>query len=100
MLWFSFPSSLGGFEIRLSIIFIMCCITARVFPILGAGWASNSKYAMLGGLRAVAQTISYEVRFAIIVIRVIRFISSYSLSPLLVEFHWPIILISPALAII
>lgn len=32
---------------------------------LGAGWASNSKFSLLGGFRAVAQTISYEVRLAI-----------------------------------
>jgi len=39
-----------------------------VYTVLLCGWASNSKYAILGGLRGVAQTISYEVSLALILI--------------------------------
>ena len=35
-----------------------------VYRVIVAGWSSNSNYALLGGLRAVAQTISYEVSFS------------------------------------
>src|SRR5678815_4027806 len=51
LLWLSFPSTLGRIEVHLSIIFVLCCLSARLFPTLRAGWASNSKYAMLGSLR-------------------------------------------------
>ena len=67
--WLVYPSSLGEGEIGLGIIFIIRCLSAGVYSLLGAGWSSNSKYALLGSLRAVAQTISYEVRFSIILLR-------------------------------
>ena len=40
----------------------------NVYPVLFSGWSSNRKYALLGRLRSVAQTISYEVRLALILI--------------------------------
>jgi NADH-ubiquinone oxidoreductase chain 1 len=43
-----------------------------------AGWSSNSNFALLGGLRAVAQTISYEVRLVLILLSVIFLILSYN----------------------
>ncbi len=46
----------------------MCCISVSVYGIIFSGWASNSKYALLGGLRAVAQTISYEIVLAFILV--------------------------------
>lgn len=100
LIWFSLPSTLGNFEIRLSIIFILCCLSARVYPILGASWASNSKYAILGGLRAVAQTISYEVRFAIIILRLVALSYSFNSILFLNIFNWPLILLRPPLSVL
>ena len=48
-------------------------LSLNVYPLLGAGWGSNSKYAALGGLRAAAQTISYEISLAFILIRFMVF---------------------------
>nr|APU89536.1 NADH dehydrogenase subunit 1 [Porcellio dilatatus dilatatus] len=98
VLWISFPSTLGSFEISLPIIFILCCLSMGVYPTLGAGWASNSKYAMLGSLRAAAQTISYEVSFAIIILSPIVLAACYSSTLLLWVFNWPVILLSPLIA--
>jgi len=56
---------------KISVLFFLCCISFRVYGIIFSGWSSNSKYALLGGLRAVAQTISYEVVLAFILISVI-----------------------------
>jgi NADH:ubiquinone oxidoreductase subunit H len=50
-----------------------------VYTVIVAGWSSNSNYALLGGLRAVAQTISYEVRLALILLSFVFLIGSYSL---------------------
>lgn len=71
VLWVSYPARVGFMEVRISIVFILCCLRVGVYPVLGAGWASNSKYSLLGRLRAVAQTISYEVRLAFILLRFI-----------------------------
>jgi len=48
-------------------------LSLNVYPLLGAGWGSNSKYAALGGLRAAAQTVSYEISLAFILIRFMVF---------------------------
>lgn len=100
VIWLVFPSSLGRFEIRLPVVFILCCLSVRVYPVLGAGWSSNSKYAILGRLRVAAQTISYEVRFAIIILSPVILITCFRLSFFLKTLNWPIITISPLIAII
>lgn len=60
-------------------IYIFCVLRVGVYRILGAGWSSNSKYALLGALRSVAQTISYEVRLSIILISLVFLTKSYDL---------------------
>lgn len=49
-----------------------------VYTVIIAGWASNSNYALLGGLRAVAQTISYEVRLALILLSFVFLVQRYN----------------------
>jgi len=56
---------------RLRVFFLLMLLSLNVYPLLGAGWGSNSKYAILGGLRAAAQTISYEISLAFIVAAII-----------------------------
>merc|ERR1712131_139156 len=68
IIFFPFPFFEINFSIRISIIFIYKIIRINIYPLLFSGWSSNRKYALLGSLRAVAQTVSYEVRLALIVI--------------------------------
>lgn len=63
-----FPFKEYTVSISLSIIFIYIILSINVYPVLISGWASNRKYALLGALRAVAQTVSYEVSLALILI--------------------------------
>lgn len=51
-----------------SILLILVIIGAGVYPIIVAGWASNSKYAILGAIRGIAQTVSYEIRLALLLL--------------------------------
>lgn len=60
-LWYGVFSFNGFRDFKLSILFFLACIRVRVYGIILSGWSSNSKYALLGSLRAVAQTISYEI---------------------------------------
>ena len=73
----SFFSARGS---RLSVFFLLMLLSLNVYPLLGAGWGSNRKYAILGGLRAAAQTISYEIRLAFIVGAIMLLWKSASLS--------------------
>lgn len=61
-------------------MFIVLVSGVGVYGLFGAGWASNSKYGLLGAYRRVAQTISYEVRIIFIVITVMLFINSYRIN--------------------
>nr|WGL39521.1 NADH dehydrogenase subunit 1 [Limbodessus compactus] len=66
MLWVLMPYKFGLFMFNLGMLFFLCLISMGVYTLLVAGWSSNSSYSMLGGMRAVAQTISYEVSLALI----------------------------------
>jgi len=58
-------------------LFFFCCTSFGVYLLLGRGWSSNSNYAMLGCLRGIAQTISYEVSLALLFLSVIFLMRSY-----------------------
>ena len=60
-------------------LLIVALLGLGVYSLFLAGWASNSKFAQLGAIRAIAQTISYEIRLALIIFRI--FISHTSLTP-------------------
>ena len=65
LIFYSFPFFEINFCLRISIVFIYIILRINVYPVLFSGWSSNRKYALLGRLRSVAQTISYEVRLAL-----------------------------------
>nr|YP_011002326.1 NADH dehydrogenase subunit 1 [Ergasilus anchoratus]UUB71184.1 NADH dehydrogenase subunit 1 [Ergasilus anchoratus] len=66
MLWSMLPMVLNNFSFKFSFLLMLMIMSFSVYPIMLSGWSSNSKYSMLGGLRSVAQTISYEISFAFI----------------------------------
>lgn len=77
--WVVMPYEIGLLSFKIGILFFFCCISAGVYSTMGAGWASNSKYALLGCLRAVAQTISYEVRLALILLRALFLLGGFNM---------------------
>nr|YP_009240121.1 NADH dehydrogenase subunit 1 [Trichiosoma anthracinum]AMN87271.1 NADH dehydrogenase subunit 1 [Trichiosoma anthracinum] len=78
ILWMIMPYFTNMNSFNLSILFFLCCTSISVYSIMISGWSSNSKYAMLGGGRSVAQTISYEVSMLIILMFFIFLIESFS----------------------
>jgi len=60
----------GGLTIRHGLLFFIILLRLNIYPLMGAGWASGRKYARLGGLRGVAQTVAYEIRLAFLCLRV------------------------------
>nr|YP_009348839.1 NADH dehydrogenase subunit 1 [Notropis bifrenatus]AUW54213.1 NADH dehydrogenase subunit 1 [Notropis bifrenatus]AUW54226.1 NADH dehydrogenase subunit 1 [Notropis bifrenatus]BAW88288.1 NADH dehydrogenase subunit 1 [Notropis bifrenatus] len=78
-LWAPMPMPHPVINLNLGVLFILALSSLAVYSILGSGWASNSKYALIGALRAVAQTISYEVSLGLILLSVIVFSGGYTL---------------------
>jgi len=71
----------SGLKLSMSLFFVLAISSLSSYSILIAGWASNSKYALLGALRGVAQAISYEVRFGLIIIPAVMLVGSWGLLP-------------------
>nr|YP_010144783.1 NADH dehydrogenase subunit 1 [Sclomina erinacea]QQL93415.1 NADH dehydrogenase subunit 1 [Sclomina erinacea]WGT86857.1 NADH dehydrogenase subunit 1 [Sclomina erinacea]WGT86870.1 NADH dehydrogenase subunit 1 [Sclomina erinacea]WGT86883.1 NADH dehydrogenase subunit 1 [Sclomina erinacea]WGT86896.1 NADH dehydrogenase subunit 1 [Sclomina erinacea] len=78
-LWVLFPYFINVYNFNFGALFFLCCTGMGVYGILLSGWSSNSNYALLGGLRSVAQTISYEVSMALILVCMLIFIFGFNL---------------------
>lgn len=97
IIWILIPYYFNLIRFNLGILFFLCCTSLGVYTVIVAGWSSNSNYALLGGLRAVAQTISYEVRLALILISRIVIIIDFNILNFFFyqEIIWFIVLILP-----
>nr|QRV62414.1 NADH dehydrogenase subunit 1 [Deuteronectes picturatus] len=79
LMWLVMPYLTGLFMFNLSMLFFLCVTSLGVYTVMIAGWSSNSSYSLLGGMRAVAQTISYEVSLAMIFMSFMVLIGGFSL---------------------
>nr|UBA17454.1 NADH dehydrogenase subunit 1 [Peruphasma schultei] len=79
LIWLIIPYYTNVFSYNLGVMFFLCCASLNVYSIMIAGWSSNSNYSLLGGLRSVAQTISYEVSLFLILLSFIVMSGSYCL---------------------
>lgn len=79
IIWLSVPfySNIRG--LRFSIIFFFCVSSLGVYSIFLMGWSSNSKYAVFGAIRAVAQAISYEVVIILLVLGPVILIGGFNI---------------------
>nr|AXS64843.1 NADH dehydrogenase subunit 1 [Staphylinoidea sp. 12 KM-2017] len=68
MLWMCMPFITVMFNFNMGFLYFLCFSSLSVYSIMVAGWSSNSSYSMLGALRSVAQTISYEVSMFLILL--------------------------------
>nr|YP_007625666.1 NADH dehydrogenase subunit 1 [Crocuta crocuta]AEG77605.1 NADH dehydrogenase subunit 1 [Crocuta crocuta]AEG77618.1 NADH dehydrogenase subunit 1 [Crocuta crocuta]AOV83545.1 NADH dehydrogenase subunit 1 [Crocuta crocuta]QIP89270.1 NADH dehydrogenase subunit 1 [Crocuta crocuta] len=93
IMWVPLPMPHPLINMNLGVLFMLAMSSLAVYSILWSGWASNSKYALIGALRAVAQTISYEVTLAIILLSVLLMNGSYTLATLITtqEHTWLIL---------
>lgn len=78
-LWICMPFLTVNFNFNLSFLFFLRISRLRVYSIILAGWSSNSNYSLLGRLRSIAQTISYEVRLSLILISFLFLILGFNL---------------------
>lgn len=75
-----------NYTFNILIVFIILSLSA--VPSMLVGWASHSRYALLGALRAAAQTISYEVVLALNLVPIVLLINSFSLQDIAELDHW------------
>nr|YP_010947396.1 NADH dehydrogenase subunit 1 [Prismosticta regalis]WGO62412.1 NADH dehydrogenase subunit 1 [Prismosticta regalis] len=79
LIWMLIPYMFNLITFNLGMLFFLCCTSMGVYTVMIAGWSSNSNYALLGGLRSVAQTISYEVSLALILMSSLILIMDFNL---------------------
>ena len=73
------------FDINIGVLYILAMASLGVYGVVLAGWASNSKYSLLGGLRAAAQMISYELAAGLALISVFMLSESLSLHKIVAD---------------
>lgn len=76
--WSLIPYYWGLKNFGLGFLFFLCVLSLSVYGLIIRGWSSNSIYALLGSLRAIAQTISYEVSLVFILISLFLIAGRYS----------------------
>lgn len=75
-----FGEGLAIFDYELGVFFALAVSSIGSYGILISGWAANSKYAFMGAIRSTAQLLSYELVFSSIVLILIMFSGSFSLT--------------------
>lgn len=88
----------GPVRFPYGVFLIILISSVRVYPILLAGWSSNSKYGIVGALRGIAQTISYEVRMIFTILCILYFLGHINLGIIWTQKTFPAIIL-PWLAI-
>nr|QWT29514.1 NADH dehydrogenase subunit 1 [Cyamophila willieti] len=77
--WLVFPYFYYLISWKLSVMFLFSVLSLNVYGVMLSGWSSNSTYSVLGSLRVVAQSISYEVSFFLLILCILYFSGSMSL---------------------
>ncbi len=78
-------------DLNVGLIFIIVAVSLIVIGLLMSGWASNNKWALLGGIRSAAQIVSYEIPSALALLTVILITGSFSMQTIVAEqglFPW------------
>ncbi len=79
--WYTIPLAIA--DINVGILWILAITSIATYGVVLAGWASNNKYAMLGGLRASAQMISYELSLGLAMIVPVMIAGSMSITDII-----------------
>lgn len=94
LIWVIYPHSHQSFFIQFRVLYFLCVSRINVYTTFLAGWRSNSKYALLGALRGVAQTISYEVRISLILLRSLIILSTIDFTKIFL-YSWILFIFTP-----
>lgn len=83
-------------DLNIGLLFVFAMSSLGVYGIALGGWASNSKYSLLGGIRGAAQMISYELSFGLSLVPIVMMAGSFSLVDIVnAQESYPFILVQP-----
>jgi len=83
-------------DLNIGVLYILAIASLGVYGVTMAGWASNSKYSLLGGLRAAAQMLSYELPMGMAIASMVLFAASLSLVDMVnAQMYWWGIFVNP-----
>ncbi len=83
-------------DLNIGILYVLALLSLGVYGVALGGWASNSKYSLLGGVRAAAQMISYELPLVLSLVPVVILAGSFSLVDIVnAQARYPFILVQP-----
>nr|YP_009240898.1 NADH dehydrogenase subunit 1 [Simulium aureohirtum]AKN23385.1 NADH dehydrogenase subunit 1 [Simulium aureohirtum] len=101
LIWMCIPYFIKFYSFNLGVLFFLSCTSLGVYTVMIAGWSSNSNYALLGGLRAVAQTISYEVSLALILMSFIFLVGGFNFNDFsgFQDYSWMMVLSFPLMLV-
>nr|QOV03334.1 NADH dehydrogenase subunit 1 [Simulium equinum] len=101
LIWMCIPYFIKFYSFNLGVLFFLSCTSLGVYTVMIAGWSSNSNYALLGGLRAVAQTISYEVSLALILMSFIFLVEGFNFNDFsgFQDYSWMMVLSFPLMLV-
>ena len=96
LLWIIYPHSNPSIFITFGVLYFLCVSRINVYVTFISGWCANSKYALLGALRGVAQTISYEVSITLILLCALTLLFTIDIHKITRHLYtWTTIIISP-----
>ncbi len=83
-------------DLNVGILFVLALSSLSVYGVVLGGWASNSKFSLLGGVRSAAQMISYELALGLSLVSVVMLAGSFSLTDIIqAQSGYPFILVQP-----
>jgi NADH-quinone oxidoreductase subunit H len=83
-------------DLNVALLFVIALSSLGVYGVVLGGWASNSKYSLLGGIRGAAQMISYELTLGLSLVPVVMLAHSFSLVDIVnTQSRYPFILVQP-----
>jgi NADH-quinone oxidoreductase subunit H len=83
-------------DLNVGLLFAIALSSLGVYGVALGGWASNSKYSLLGGIRGAAQMISYELSLGLSLVPIVMLAGSFSLVDIVnAQTHYPFILVQP-----
>jgi NADH-quinone oxidoreductase subunit H len=88
-------------DLNVGLLYVFALSSLGVYGVALGGWASNSKYALLGGIRGAAQMISYELSLGLSLIPIVMLARSFSLVDIVnAQASYPFILVQPVAFVI